>query len=846
MLTRTLLRTGFRDLWRRPLSTALMVLGVAVGVAVVVAIDLAIASAGRGFARSTEAVVGRATHQIRGGPSGLPEALYRRLRVEWGVRTSAPVVEGTAIGLDLDRQPLRILGVDPLAEGPFRDHLDGPSLGAGGLAQFLTRPDAVLIGAGMADRYRLTVGSPLRLQVGDRLATLNVLGLITPGDEAGPEALAGLLIMDVGAAQKLLGQEGRLTRIDIRATAGEAEQLLARLPPGVRLAPAHEQSDTVGQLTAAFQLNLTALSLLALMVGMFLIYNTVLFSVVQRRPVIGTLRILGATGGQVFTLILVEAATASAAGTALGLGLGWVLGQGVVRMVTRTINDLYYVLAVVDAPLTVGVVLEGVGLGVGAGLLAALAPAWEAARVEPVAALRPSTLEGQSRRLLPWVSGAGGLLILGGASTLAALPRSLPASFAGLFGIVLGLALLTPAATVGLMRVAGPAASALVGPLGRLAAGTVTKSVSRTGVAIAALMVAVSATIGVSLMIASFRSTVQDWLNTTLRADIYIGAPAAGGARNERTLSAEVPARVAAVPGVVAVETLRSVRVASPQGEVQLVVVDSRRERGRAFYRFAESDPATTWARVREGAVIVSEPFAYRHQIPPHGGILVLDTDRGEHTFPVAGIYYDYATERGTVLMSRVVYERFWDDRSLSSLAVYVGEGQSAAAVADALRAALAGTALQVTPNRSLRTQALKVFDRTFTVTRALRVLAVVVAFIGVWSALLALQVERTRELATLQVLGLTPGQLWGLTLLETGFMGAAAGLLSLPTGTLLAIVLVDVINVRSFGWTMRLTFEPAIFVEALAVSVLAALLAAVYPLRRLQRIPLAAALRQE
>jgi putative ABC transport system permease protein len=196
--------------------------------------------------------------------------------------------------------------------------------------------------------------------------------------------------------------------------------------------------------------------------------------------------------------------------------------------------------------------------------------------------------------------------------------------------------------------------------------------------------------------------------------------------------------------------------------------------------------------------------------------------------------------------MSRSVYERLWDDRGLTSLAVYVAEGGSATAVADALRAALAGTALQVTPNRSLRTQALKVFDRTFTVTRALRVLAVVVAFIGVWSALLALQVERTRELATLQVLGLTPGQLWGLTLLETGLMGAAAGLLSLPTGTLLALILVDVINVRSFGWTMRLTLEPAIFVEALAVSVLAALLAAVYPLRRLQRIPLAAALRQE
>jgi putative ABC transport system permease protein len=822
-----------------------MVLGVALGVAVVIAIDLAGASAGRSFEHSTEAVVGRATHQVLGGPRGLPEALYRHLRVDLGLRPSAPVMDVAAIGIDLDRQPLRILGVDPLAEAPFRSHLHAPALGEGGLARLLTEPGAVLIGAGLADRYGLGAGRPLRLQIGDRLLTLGVLGVITPEDEVALHALDGLVLMDVGTAQKLLHQEGRLSRIDLILTAEKAAWLAAELPPGTRLAPAHEQADAMGQLTAAFQLNLTALSLLALLVGMFLIYNTVMFSVVQRRTVIGTLRALGATGGQVFGLILVEVATVSAAGAALGLGLGWALGQGVVRLVTRTINDLYYVLSVRGAPLTAGAILEGFALGVGAGLLAALAPALEAARVEPVTALRPSTLEGKSRRRLPWVTGAGCLVLLLGGAALILAPRSLRASFVGLFTVVLGLALLAPVATVGLMRVFGPAASFLAGTPGRLAARTVTKAVSRTGVATAALMVAVSVTIGVSLMISSFRSTVQNWLDLTLRADVYVGAPSGGGP-SELTLSPDVPARVAAVAGVANIETFRRVRVGSPGGEVQISVVDPRRERDRALYRFAEGDPATTWAMVREGAVLVSEPFAYRRRIPPHGGTVVLRTETGDRTFPVAGTYYDYATERGTVLMSRGVYERFWDDRGISSLGVYVEEGRSVAAVADALRSALAGTALQVTPNRNLRLQALKVFDRTFAVTQALRVLAVIVAFIGVWSALLALQVERTRELATLQALGLTPAQLWGLTLLETGLMGAVAGVLSLPTGTLLAVILVDVINVRSFGWTMRLQLEPIIFGEALAVSVAAALLAAVYPLRRLQRIPLAAALRQE
>jgi putative ABC transport system permease protein len=198
------------------------------------------------------------------------------------------------------------------------------------------------------------------------------------------------------------------------------------------------------------------------------------------------------------------------------------------------------------------------------------------------------------------------------------------------------------------------------------------------------------------------------------------------------------------------------------------------------------------------------------------------------------------------VLIDRGVYEQLWDDRKISSLAIYVSTEASADEVAQRLRAALAGTALLVTPTGSLRRQALRVFDRTFAVTEALRLLAIVVAFVGVWSALMALQTERTRELATLLALGLTPGRLWALTMLETGFMGLAAGLLSLPTGALLAVILVEVINVRSFGWTMRLEFTPGVFAQALVLSVAAALLASIYPLVRLGRMPVAAALRAE
>jgi putative ABC transport system permease protein len=656
------------------------------------------------------------------------------------------------------------------------------------------------------------------------------------------------VLADIATAQELMGltNPGRLTRIDLILTPEQAAALASRLPSGISLSPASEQSNTVAQLTAAFQLNLTALSLLALVVGMFLIYNTVMFSVVQRRAIFGTLRSLGVTGAQLFWLIQLETAIVALIGALLGLGLGWLLGQGAVRLVTQTINDLYYVLSVRDAPLTLLSIVKGLGLGLGAGLLAAAAPALEAASVEPITILRRSSLEDRVRRWLPWLGAAGLVLGAAGMLLLLATSRSLTASFGGFFAIIIGLALVVPIATILFMRLAGPALFGLAGILGRMAARTVTNSVSRTSVAITALMVAVSVTIGVSVMIASFRGTVQNWLNLTLVADVYITAPSLKGTRASATIQPDLPQRVAAVPGVAEVETIRGVVVDSEFGPVQLSAADTQRRRSADLYRFATGSPDQIWQQMTDGAVIVSEPFAYRHNLPSQGGTVTLQTDQGPHTFPVIAIYYDYSSDQGNILISQAVYHQFWNDRGISGIAVYTDPGADVQRVADTLRAELGGTALQVQVNQALRQQALVIFDRTFAITNALRILAVIVAFIGVLSALMALQIERARELATLLALGLTNLQLLSLTLLETGLMGLTAGLLSLPTGFILSLVLIYVINLRSFGWTIQMTLDPWVFVQAVLISVSAALLAAIYPLRRLLALPVAAALRQE
>ncbi len=839
-MTHILLKTALRDQLRRPWLALLMILSVALGVAVVVSVDLANQSATRAFTLSTDAVVGKATHQILGGSSGIDESVYRELRVAQGNRLSAPVVEGYASAVELGNQTMHVLGVDLFAEPPFRTYLTAnPDISLNAFAAFLTQPNTVLLSADTAARFGLHVGDQLTLVIGAQKRAVTLVGLLRPPNDISSRALEGLLLTDIATAQELFGMIGKLSRIDLIATPAQAAQIAATLPSNLRLAPASEQANTVTQLTAAFQLNLAAFSLLALAVGMFLIYNTTLFSVVQRRRVLGILRCIGVTGREIFAMILIEAAIAGAIGGVIGLGLGILLGRLTVGLVTQTINDLYFSVTVRGVDVDTFSLIKGMLLGIGAAMLAAALPAYEAASVPAITVLQRSDLESRVRRGLPAFTFGGIGLIVVGAALIEFVPNSVAASFAGIFIALFGVTMGVPALTIALMRLA-TATLGRVGLIGRMAARTVTQALSRTSVAIAALMVAISVVIGVTVMIASFRATVENWLDQTLIADVYLSPPLQGPIP-EATMNPALADKVRAVPGVASVDLVHYSTAHSQEfGDVRLTAVTTLRNR-----ILKSSSVSDAVARVQSGAVIVSEPFATRYHVQP-GDRITLMTDRGAQRFSIVGIYYDYSSDQGIVLMTLDTYRRFWNDASISAIAVYLARGANQNQVEDAIRAALGGTDVVVQSNKALRDAALVIFDRTFAITLALRLIAVVVAFIGVLGALMALQLERTRELGTLRAAGMTLPQLWRLTLLESGLMGATAGLLSIPTGLILSAVLIYVINLRSFGWTIFFEPVPQVYLEALAVSIIAALLAAVYPMLRLGRLQVADALREE
>ena len=850
---RALWSIGWRHLLRHPWQTVLMVLGITLGVAVAVAVDLANASATRAFDYSTDAVAGRATHQVVAGPQGLDEAIYFDLRREGlasdGV-SAAPIVSEYVYSPQLGGRPFQMLGMDPLVEAPFRNYLfAGGSVPLGELAGLLTRPGAILLSSEVADYYGLAPGAELELEVGGYERQAVLIGLLEPADDLSQRALDGLLLADIATAQELAGRTGRLDRIDLILPGDDTAavaQIRASLPPGASLVPVEARSGTIAEMTAAFRLNLLALSLLALVVGLFLIYNTMTFSVVQRRGLFGTLRCLGVTRQEVFALVLSEALLVGVLGATLGLGLGIVLGRGAVSAVTQTINDLYFVITVQDIHIAASSLVKGALLGIVATVLVAAPPAWEAASVPPRLALSRSGLEGKAQRAVVVVALGSLVLAAIGAGLLAIPTRSLVTSFAGTFAVVVGFATLTPLATTLFMRAATGLLGTVWGALGRMAPRNVIKSLSRTAVAVAALMVAVSVTIGVSLMIGSFRYTVVTWLDQILQGDVYVSAPGRTSTQATTPLDPAVVEIARAWPGVDQVDLVRTATVESPDGPVTVFGVDNP-DFGERPFLSAEVPQDAVWQAMQAGAVTVSEPYANLTGLPRRGGTVTLNTALGPREFPVVGIYYDYVTSQGTVSMSLDTYRELWGDEAVTAVALRLPPGSDADQVARELGDALAPVQrLFVRPNQALRDEAMAIFDRTFAITGALQLLATVVAFVGVLSALLSLQLEKQRELGILRAVGLTARQLWGLVMLETGLMGTVAGLLAMPTGLVLSLILIYIINRRSFGWTLQMQVDPAPFIQALVVAIVAALLAGIYPAKKMGEMITAEALRFE
>jgi putative ABC transport system permease protein len=836
-MRRYLVRAALKELRAGRLLVALAVAGVALGVGSVLSIQLLNQGALGAFAGTVRAVSGDAVLSVLPWAGSMDETVLRDVLATPGVSWAAPLWRAEAA---LDGRPgegLEIVGADLLAASRTAWALPAGRLGAA-----LSSPGWVAVTPELAHQMGWSEGTRVGVSLGARRATLTV-GAVVDLRRLAPLASRRLAVMDLAQAQGLLGVPGRIHQIDVAARAGVAPAELsrvleARLGDRARVATPEQRTVEAEGLLAAFRLNLTALSLVSVLVGGFLVHASVRASLARRREELGVLRSVGASRGQVLLLVLAEAAALGAAGTAAGIPLGWLAARANLAAVSGTLRTVYLLEGIERVALGPGVLLLAAAVGVGGAVAGALLPALDASREEPRALLSSLAVEERSR------AGAGRLLVLAGAALIAGLlaraaAEAIPVSaFALALGVLVAVPLAAPATLSALGRLARPSRLGA-----RWGARTMATRPSGASIAAGALAVAVSMTVGITVMVGSFRGTVERWLDATLRADVYVTTPSWRRARSEATLSPGVLARLRAEPGLSALDLLRQVQARAGGRRITVSGIDAALPGGARRVELVEGDPAEAMRALREGAALVSEPLA-RKAGTGRGGTLAVHGARGETALPVAGVYRDYGAESGAALVDLATFARVFGDGPPSNAALWLAAGADPEASVARLRADLSGEPVLVRSNRTLRAEVLAIFEQTFAVTRLLQAMGLVISAAGVTLSLLVLARERRAELALYRALGASRGQLAALFLGRGLALGAVGLLLGIAGGGALALVLVRSVNPAFFGWSLGLhvpwarllSQAGAILAAAAVASVHPALVASRTPVRELSR----------
>lgn len=856
-----------RRLAQERARTATTIVGVALGVAVVIAIQLTNASSVKGFETALATVAGKSGIEIVGA-GGLNETLLPELGWLREFGAASAVIEGEMAIVTGDEwrarrtEALKVLGVDILRDLTLREYVVGaaesrreaPARGSAEtmtpqqFLELLTSPRSVVITEKLARRRGYALGSEIRLMAGDRVNTYVIRGLLK--DEGPARVMDGsFVLMDIAAAQLAFERLGRVDRIDVMLTDAAGLEAIdrvlaaitARLPDGLIAQRPARRGQQVERMLAAFHLNLTALSWVALVVGLFLVYNTVTISVIARRDEIGTLRALGVTRRHVLNLFLGEAAALGVAGTVLGIFLGRVLADVAVGLTSATVSTLYIAAAAATPDLTPSLVALAFAIGIPFSLIAAWVPSREASQVPPTAAISGHDQIASRVQLRPRAIVVPAIVLL-----VAALLAQLgPVDGRPLFGYassfvtIIGASLLVPAIIFALARVLRGTLRRVLGVEGLLAHANLAAAIPRLSISIAALSVSLSMTVAVAIMIGSFRDTVIYWVGQTLQADLFIGPGVQPTVGSEQTLSATVIDAVRAHPDVETVDSFRNIDlvfngnlVVLGAGNFEILL-----SHGSLLFKAPADGREALRRAIGTDSVIVSEVFANKYGSTP-GDRLTLQTSVGARAFTVVAVYYDYAVDRGVIVMDRPTFVRYFGDLPPSGIAAYLRTGAEPEVVrAEILDRLDEGHRAFIYTNRDLRNEVLRVFDSTFAITYALEIIAVVVAMLGVAATLLTLVVERRRELSMLRLIGAARRQVERVVVIEAALIGAASQAIGLFVGLVLSGLLIYVINVQSFGWTIQFRVPFGFLVQLTAAVVIATALAGVYPARRAARL---------
>ena len=861
-----------RALTREKLRSAITVLGISLGVGVAIAIRLANASALESFRAATDSVAGETSIQITGTAGRFDEMLLADLGWLREYGQVSPVITGFAMladggdGSEVSGRVatatagpfLQVLGVDVLRDRTLRRYRllrtseSGSEPTARELLMLLADPQGVVLTEQFARRHRISIASRVALLIGDARRQFVVRGLLL--DEGPARTLQGnFALMDIAAAQLAFNRIGLLDRVDVklrrglRIDAAEAE-IARRLPGGLRVLRPETGYGQVEKMIAAFQFNLSALGSIALLVGLFLIYNTVSISVITRREEVGALRAVGASRTVVLALFFGEALLLTIIGTGIGLGIGVLMASAAVRVTATTVETFYIASAATETvarhALGAGEIALSFALALPLALVAAAVPALEAARVRPIEAMRGA--ERLTRAFKPsrkhfvisfalfalgyafsWFDPVNGLSLFGYAAAVALM-------FGGAFLVPNVLWLACGAGGRWFTRILRAADVEA-----RLASANLRAAIPRVSISVAALAVALAMMVAISIMVGSFRETVSYWVGETMVADIYARPITRSATTDEGEISREAIAVAKADPEVAAVYPFTTQQL-NYRGEPIIVGAGDFAtflKHGRLLFK----SPADARDQISEAIgrdmVTVNESFSLRFK-KRVGDVIELPTATGAHEFKIAAIYYDYSSSRGWVVMDATTYALYFPYARPTSMSIYLQAGADASEVSDRLSRAVSGSSqILFATNGVLRREVMRIFDSTFAITYALEVIAIAIAALGVISTLITLILERRGEIAVLSFLGATRAQIRRMVVIEALLIGGVSQAIGVAIGLMLSLVLIYVINVQSFGWTIQFHFPLGFLIQSTLLILAVTAVAGLYPAARAARV---------
>jgi putative ABC transport system permease protein len=856
---------------RQPVRNLLTVLGVALGVTASVAVETANRDVLRSFEEAVMTVAGPTTLEISGGELGIDETLITAVRHVPGVESAAPVIAQTAVKADETQggEALQVLGLDLLAEIDRRGFRVTEQRPDSHLQVWLD-PGSLFLGRKLAAEWNLPVGGTIELLIGTRRVSCRLAGILQDHTDR-VSIWDRVAVMDIAAAQIAFGLVGRLDRIDLvtsedRSVEEIAKSVRAVVPAHLSVERPASRTRQVEQMVRAFRLNLAVLSWVGLLVGIFLIYNTMAFAVARRRQEIGIYRAIGMTQSRVAALFLAEAALFGLLGGIVGSAAGMTLAQKLMALVGRTISDLYVPIGAGESGFAVsGRFWEALGggvlIGCGVAMIGAIGPSLDASRTATVRALAPGDYEASRQLRAGPIGFVGiGLLVLAGVLGFGGPVGGVPVlGYLATFCLLAGLSCLAPVCVTGKRRIRRPERTAAMhgvqGVMREIAIDHASRNPGRNGVTVSALMVGLAIMIGVVIMVRSFRHTVELWINETVIADLVVapstwlhGTEAASGTKS---LPPSWLSTLLSISEVEAVDTYRDARLEVNGQRVAVVSRDLRLHARRSRYLVREGESSIQLNHAADtGAVLVSEVLANRLGVR-EGQTLEITTPEGMRAFPVVAVFYDYATDGGKVVMDRALYRSLWHDDLVTVYPVYLKPGTDPDRVRQAIAARLGklnegGLKPFLISNAELRREILEIFDRTFLLTYALEAIAIIIAMLGIVNTLVTSVLERRREFATLRAIGGSAGQIQQLVLWEAAYLGVVGIALGLIGGGLLSLLLIKVINKQSFGWTIQMIVPVGALIQAVGFAAAATLLAGYFPARWAARQPVVEGLREE